>query len=474
MQFPLEDLISLLPIFGLLCVAFIVIIIEATIRKSSTISYWISIIGILFSIGLTVWLFNISDFSFSNMFKMSPYGNFFSILFMTSALITIIFSKDYLIRDMAHQGEYYALILLSTTGMIFMATAADLIILFLGIELMSVCLYVLAGFTRKKLKSNEAALKYFLLGAFATGFLLYGMAFLYGITGTTRIESIINSYSIYDNLFLFWIGIGLILFGLAFKIASVPFHMWVPDVYEGAPTTISGFMSTAAKAAAFSAFILFFSNQILSEQKLQLVFAILATASMLIGNIIAIAQNNIKRMLAYSSIAHAGYMLIGLASGNQLGKDGILFYLCTYTLMNLGAFGLISFFERDEEKYLTFDDYVGFANKNPYYAALMTVFMLSLIGIPPFAGFFGKYYIFTAAINSGLIWLAIFGVLMSVISAYFYLRLVIVMYFKEPATYELKTDANPINNFLIFLNAVGLFILGIFPSLLMQTINKLL
>lgn len=474
MQFPLQDLYSLVPILSLLITAFIVVIIEAAIRKSSSISYWISIIGIIVTIILTVDMFNYTSTSFFRMFQSSSYGSYFSILFMISALFTIVLSRDYLINTNAHYGEYYALVIFATIGMIFMATLTDLVVLFLGVELMSLCLYILAGFMRKKIKSNEAALKYFLLGAFMTGFLVYGIALLYGATNTTNIEKILEYYSSSESIpSIFWLGTGFLIIGLTFKIAAVPFHMWVPDVYEGSPTTISAFMSTGAKAAAFAAFISVFSNNILMDSKIQIILGVLATGSMVVGNIIAISQNNIKRMLAYSSIAHAGYMLIGLAAASEDGKAAIMFYLSAYTLMNIGAFGTIAMFEKDEDKNLSFDDYVGLASKYPIHSALMAIFMFSLIGIPPFAGFFGKYYIFVSAIDSGLTWLAIVGVLMSVVSTYYYLRLVVLMYFKESENI-LSVNIKAINNSVLFISAIGLFLLGIFPSILMQIIENLI
>lgn len=474
MQFPLEDLISLIPVFSLLITAFIVIIIEALLHKSSSISYWISIIGIIVTIIISIEMFDYTSTSFFNMFQASSYGSYFGILFMVSALFTIVLSKDYLINTNAHYGEYYALIIFATIGMIFMASSVDLVVLFLGIELMSLCLYILAGFMRKKIKSNEAALKYFLLGAFMTGFLVYGIALLYGATNTTNIEKIIEYYASSKSLpVIFWLGAGFLIIGLTFKIAAVPFHMWVPDVYEGSPTTISAFMSTGAKAAAFAAFISVLSNNILIDSKIQLILAALATGSMVIGNIIAISQNNIKRMLAYSSIAHAGYMLIGLAAASDSGKTAILFYLSAYTLMNIGAFGTIAIFEREEDKNLSFDDYTGLAKKYPIHSALLAIFMFSLIGIPPFAGFFGKYYIFVSAIDSGLTWLAIIGVLMSIVSTYYYLRLVVLMYFRESEN-TISLSINPLNNSVLLFSAVGLLVLGIVPSILVQVIEKLI
>jgi NADH-quinone oxidoreductase subunit N len=472
MEFNLTDLQALLPMLIVTITAFVVIIIEAAIRKSSGISYWLSIIGLFISIGFLVESLPLRGNAFYQMVTVGGYGNFFSILFTTAALFTIILSKEYLVKQSVHYGEYYALILLATVGMMLMAAAADLIIIFLGLELMSVCLYILAGFMRKRVKSNEAALKYFLLGAFATGFLLYGMALIYGVTSTTNIATIVKDSSTYSTLPLFWIGMGLMMIGFAFKVAAVPFHMWVPDVYEGAPTTVTAFMSTGAKAAAFAALVLIYSHHFVGGEKLKDAFALLAASSMVIGNIIAISQTNIKRMLAYSSIAHAGYLLVGLASANEIGRSGILFYLSAYTFMNLGAFGIISIIEREEDKNLTFEDYAGLSNSHPLLAALMAIFMFSLTGIPPFAGFFGKYYIFAAAISAHLTWLVVVGVLMSVVSAYYYLRLVVVMYFKEN---QLQLDANTstINKCVLFGSALILIFLGVFPSLLLTIISNL-
>ncbi len=472
MEFNVKDLLTILPVIGVTVTAFIVILLEATFRKSSNISYMISIVGLIISIGMAVESFAWQGTTFFNMFNVGGYGNFFSILFMITALFTIVLSKDYLIRMTIHQGEYYALILFSTVGMMFMASAADLIVVFLGLELMSISLYILVGFMRKSTKSNEAALKYFLLGAFATGFLLYGMALIYGITGSTNIQTIIQSFNIYSDLLLLRIGTGLLLIGLAFKVAAVPFHMWVPDVYEGAPTPISGFMSTGAKAAAFGAFVMIFAHQFQGGDRLKDALSFISAASMIIGNIIAISQTNIKRMLAYSSIAHAGYMLVGLAAANEMGRSGILFYLTAYSFMNLGAFGILSFLEKEDDKNLTFEDYAGLSSQSPYLAALMAIFMFSLTGIPPFAGFFGKYYLFMAAVNAGLTWLAILGVLMSAVSAYYYLRLVVAMYFRTNDI-QLQRQNTSLNNSVLFLFAASLLVIGILPSLLMNIINHL-
>jgi NADH-quinone oxidoreductase subunit N len=407
------------------------------------------------------------------MLTVGGYGSLFGTLFALSALITVLLSREYLRRQHSHAGGYYLLVLFSTLGMMLMAAAGDLIIIFLGLELMSISLYVLAGFNRKRTISNESSLKYFLLGAFATGFLLYGIAFIYGAAGTTNIPGVVVQFPGIASSHFFWIGLGLLMVGLAFKVGAVPFHMWIPDVYQGSPTTVSGFMSTGAKAAAFSAFVLVFAHsEFGASPRLRTALAILSAASMILGNIVAVAQSNIKRMLAYSSIAHAGYMIIGLAAFNQLGRDGILFYLVAYTFMNLGAFGIISVLEVEEDQHLNFDDYSGLAGKRPFLAALMALFMLSLAGIPPLAGFFGKYYLFVAAVQADLTWLAIVGVLMSVVSAYYYLRLIMVMYFRPDAGSE---PTLPTRLCLATLAAAALMVigLGIYPSSVLAIISSL-
>jgi NADH-quinone oxidoreductase subunit N len=373
-------------------------------------------------------------------------------------------SRSYIAKAGIEHGEYYALLLFAIIGMMLMAAAADLVIFFLGFELMSVCFYVLAGFARRRVPSNEAALKYFLLGAFASGFLLYGIALLYGATGTTNIAAIVGQTDRLLKSPLFTIGLGLLLIGLAFKIAAVPFHMWVPDVYEGAPTTVSAFMSTGGKAAAFSAVLLIFAPKLVDVSvQIQDILAAVAALSMIVGNVIAISQSNVKRMLAYSSIAHAGYILTGVVAANTYGSNGVLYYLAAYTVMNVGAFGVLSLLETEEGKNLTFDEYVGLSRVRPFVAGLMALFMFSLAGIPPFAGFFGKYYVFAGAVGAGFTWLAIVGVVMSVVSAYYYLRLVVVMYFREPE----GPITEPVNGLAVgalVLSAVVIVGMGLFPS----------
>ena len=467
------DLYNASPLISICALIFIVILIESLRKQSENVSYWVTVVGLMICASISVATMGVSGSAFNQMVTVGGYANFFSTLFAVSALLSVILSREYLRRQHAHFGEFYLLILFSTLGMMLMAAAADLIIIFLGLELMSVCLYVLAGFTRKREVSNESSLKYFLLGAFATGFLLYGIAFIYGAAGTTNIASIADHFQRTVPSQFFWIGLGLLMVGFAFKVGAVPFHMWVPDVYQGSPTTVSGFMSTGGKAAAFSAFILVFAHaEFGASARIRTALAVLSAASMILGNIVALAQSNIKRMLAYSSIAHAGYMLTGLAAMNQLGRDGIMFYLIAYTFMNLGAFGVLSVLEREEERHLTFDDYAGLASRKPFLAALMSVFMLSLAGIPPLAGFFGKYYLFVAAVQANLTWLAIVGVLTTLVSVYYYLRLVMVMYFRDDAGTELVLPSRICIGTLA-LAALMVIGLGIYPSSLLSIINSL-
>ena len=359
--------------------------------------------------------------------------------------------------------------------MMLMAGAKDLFVIFLGLELMSICFYALAGISRKKLKANEASLKYFLLGAFATGFTVYGIALIYGSAQTTSLDFITRNFSSLTSNVLFVSGMLLFLIGFSFKIAAFPFHMWVPDVYQGSGTTVAGLFSTGGKAAAFSAilvtFFAVFSSSVANTFEPYL--AVIAVLSMLFGSIVAIAQDDIKRMLAYSSIAHAGYMTIGLASGNYDGVAGIIFYLLAYTFMNLGAFGIVSIIEGKGETNLSIKSYAGLASKHPALAAMLSIFMFSLAGIPPFAGFFGKYYVFIAAIKAHLTWLAIVGVISSVISVYFYLRIVVLMYFKEPES-ELSVQKQNTGLVAVTISVLLVIILGISPGAIIKLITSFL
>jgi NADH-quinone oxidoreductase subunit N len=470
----LSDIISNAPVMIVTVTALAAMIVEATHRTKPVITSYVSLAGLAVAALFAVSNLSEEGQSFGGMVRHGGYANFFGTLFCIVAFMTAILSRNYFEQQKYHRGEFYILLLFTTVGTMLIASANDLIILFLGIELMSICLYVLAGFIRTKDRANEAALKYFLLGAFSTGFLLYGIALIYGAVGTTNLLMIQNVFAVVSTNTLFVIGAGLLIIGLAFKVAAVPFHMWEPDVYEGAPTPVTAFMSTGVKAAAFAAFITVFIRtfDFLGGRVNELI-AILAAASMILGNIVAIAQTNIKRMLAYSSIAHAGYMLSGIAAGTLDGQVGVMFYLVAYSFMNFGAFAIVSFMEREDDKNLSLDDYIGLSRQQPLLALLMAVFMFALAGVPPFAGFFGKYYVFFAAIKSQMTWLAIIGVLASLVSAYYYLRVVVLMYFREGRA-DIVSKPSRAALAVVVVCAIAVLVLGLFPSFIIQVAQRFL
>jgi len=464
MTFNTLDLWYASPLVAVTLTGMAVLILEG-IRKNNEAASWIvTLVGLLAAGVCTVLSYGSDQPGFNGTFLHGTYGSYFTMIFLTAGFLTVAVSPQYLSRLTIHHSEYYALILFAIAGMILMASAVDLVIIFLGLELMSVCLYVLAGFYRASKQSNEAALKYFLLGAFVTGFLLYGIALIYGATGTTNLITIGKNFAEYSANSLFLLGVGLVAMSFSFKVAATPFHMWAPDVYEGAPTTVTAFMSTAAKAAGFSAFmVVFLRSFAFAGTNVNVILGWLAAASMVVGNITAIAQTNVKRLLAYSSIAHAGYMLTGIAAGNPEGQVGIMFYLAAYVVMNMGAFAVVSLLEREDGRGLTLEDYAGLSTQQPALAALLSVFLFSLAGIPPLAGFFGKYYVFLAAVKAGMTWLAIVGVLTSLVSVYYYLNLVVLMYFKEGRG---EVAAKPAKVTLIAIGIAALLVLefGLYPS----------
>ena len=362
------------------------------------------------------------------------FGLFVTFVLVVVGALTIMFSSQVVYRDDIPAGEYYTLVLFSIVGMIMMATATDLLVIFIALEILSLAVYVLTGIRRDSARGIEAAFKYFLLGAFSSAFFLYGIAFTYGVTGSTRLEAVgefLSAQALSDSPMIL-MALGLLLVGFCFKISAVPFHMWTPDAYEGAPAIVTGFMSTGVKVAAFAAFTRVFLSAFepFSTDWAPLV-AVLAAATMILGTVVGVAQSNLKRMLAYSSIAHGGYLLVGLVAANQVGKAAILFYLLAYSVTNLAAFGVIALLgsrDRDNDE---LRDYAGLWHSRPGLAALMTVCLLSLGGLPPTAGFIGKWYIFSAAVSAGYYWLAIIGVLTSVVSVFFYLRVVVMMYMAD-------------------------------------------
>ncbi len=468
-----QDTLAIGPISFLTLVGLVVLVIDALSSKSEAVTCWTTILGFASALVISLASIGPAQTAFSGMVTTCGSAAFFAAVFSLAGLLTTMLSKSYIKREGMEHGEYYAIIIFAVVGMMLMAAAADLVILFLGLEIMSVAFYVLAGFARKRATSNEAALKYFLLGAFATGFLLYGIALLYGSTMTTNIGVIVGKAPGLATDTIFLLGCALLLVGFVFKVAAVPFHMWVPDVYEGSPTTVSGFMSTGGKAAAFAGVLLVFAPALVTVVgPLREVMAVIAALSMIVGNIVAISQTNIKRMLAYSSIAHAGYILVGVIAANSFGWQGVLFYLVAYTVMNVGAFGVLSYYESENGGNVSYDDYSGLSARQPVVALLMSIFMFSLSGIPPFAGFFGKYYVFAGAVQAGYTWLAIIGVLMSVVSAYYYLRLVVLMYFREEGSSELRPAESGLSVAALVISAAALVGLGVYPSAILDLLAR--
>ncbi|MDX1619102.1 MAG: NADH-quinone oxidoreductase subunit N [Balneolaceae bacterium] len=376
-------------------------------------------------------LFGPEGEAFSGMIIYGGTAAFGSAVVLFASLFCVLISKEYLEAIDHNFGEVYALILFATSGMLGLASANDLIMIFIGLETMSICLYVLAGIIKEEKIGAEASLKYFLLGAFSTGFLLYGMALLYGATGTTGLPGIAAAAS---SDLLFVAGAGLLLVGFFFKISAVPFHMWTPDVYQGTPTTLTAYFATASKSATFVALILILSRMLPeSAANWPELISVIAIITMILGNIIALVQDNMKRMLAYSSIAHAGYLMVGLAAGTPEGYSAVLYYLLAYTLMNVGAFGVVAFYERQQGlDFVDINNYAGLGFKRPAMGVMLSIFLFSLAGIPPFVGFVGKYQVFAAAINADMVGLAIVGVLASAASVYYYLRPMVYLYMREP------------------------------------------
>ncbi|MCS6827869.1 MAG: NADH-quinone oxidoreductase subunit N [Caldilinea sp.] len=430
---------------------------------------WVALVGVLVTAAASIWLIGQPVSSFQGMAINDTRAQALNLVVLAGAALTILLSIRYIPNVNRQTGEYYALILLVSAGMMAMGSATDLMALFLALETFSLGLYILAGLNRTDLRSNEAAMKYFLLGAFASAFFVYGAAYIYGATGSTRFDLIANA--LFDGKAdpsLLAIGVTLLIAGFGFKVSLVPFHMWTPDVYQGSPTPVTAFMSVGTKAAAFAAFYRLFAFALPSEQATWgPVLGALAILTMTLGNLAALRQSSLKRLLAYSSIAHAGYILVGLATATSAGIDGALFYLISYAFMNMGAFAVIILLERQGEMDALGNRLNGLAQRHPQVAMLMSIFMFSLAGVPPFAGFFGKFFVFAAAVSGGYSWLAAVAMLNSAIGAYYYLRIVVNMYFAEP-TEETRIEPQQASIPLAFalgISAVFTVALGVLPSL---------
>ncbi len=404
----------------------------------------------------------------NGLLAIDRFALFFKIVFLASAALTVLMSVRYLEIEGASPGEYYFLILCATLGMMIIAGGIDLITTFIGLETMAVSFYILAGFIKPNQRSNEAAVKYFLLGAFSLGILLYGMSLMYGLSGTTNLRSMAMTFVGQERDPRLVLAVILVVAGIGFKIAAVPFHMWAPDVYEGAPTPITAFLSVGSKAASFAMLLRIFLEGLPSmSADWRLLFEVLSIVTMTVGNIAALTQTNLKRMLAYSSIAHAGYVLMGVVAGTPRGVSAMLIYLLIYTFMQLGAFAIIVMMRRQDVAGDELKDFSGLSFRHPMAAFAMLLFMLSLGGIPPTAGFMGKFWLFGAAIDAGYVWLAIIGVLNSAISLYYYIRIVVFMYLKREATGSEPAFTAPLA-MVVGVAVVATIVLGVYPRLLFE------
>ena len=465
------DLDALVPMLCVTLAALATMGAEAFRRKDER---WpiaaLAIIGLLGAGASSALLWNQNAEGFG-VIVADNFGLFVTVVLVIVGILTVMFSSQVIRQDEVPKGEYYALLLFSIVGMIMMATANDLLVVFIALEVLSLAVYVLTGIRRDSVAGAEAAFKYFLLGAFSSAFFLYGIAFTYGVSGSTRLPEVgafLSAQSMSDNPMIL-VALGLLLVGFAFKISAVPFHMWTPDAYEGAPTIVTGFMSTAVKAAAFAAFVrVFLSAFETFRPDWAPIVAAIAAATMILGTVVGVAQGNLKRMLAYSSIAHGGYLLVGLVAANNVGKAAILFYLLAYSVTNLAAFGVIALVAARDRANDELRDFAGLWHSHPALAALMTVSLLSLGGLPPTAGFIGKWYIFSAAVSAGYYGLAIIGVLTSVVSVFFYLRVVVMMYMSDRETTVAPPRVRTMGMTALAVSIGAIFYLGVLPTAILN------
>jgi NADH-quinone oxidoreductase subunit N len=415
--------------------------------------------------------------AFSGMIVVDGFSTFFRVLVLVVGILTVLCSMNYLSIAGHESGEYWALVVWSIVGQCIMASANELVLLFIGLECSSIATYILAGYLRDDKRNNEAALKYFLLGSFATAFLLYGVAWIYGITGSTNLSTIrqvLLDPSKAPDQVLVTLVIAFMFVGFAFKVSAAPFQMWAPDVYQGAPAPVTAFMSAGPKAAAFAMFLRVFLTAFAPmEKNWEPIVWVSALATMIVGNFAALRQTNIKRMLAYSSIAHAGYIMVAVTTHSDTGTAAAMFYLASYAFMNIGAFAVVTHLARKDERYVEIEDMAGLGLRQPVTAGLLTLFLLSLIGIPLTGGFFGKFYIFKAALDANLVWLTILGLLNSAVAAYYYLRVIVVMYMKEPTATTENLPPLPTGlKVAIWSSAAATLFLGVFPSAVLDAAGR--
>jgi NADH-quinone oxidoreductase subunit N len=459
-----EEYLRILPELVLSLFGMIIMVVDPLLddRNSHKSLGAIGLIGTVVALASTWLMAQHPGTAFWNMVRVDGFSIFFHVLLIAISAVAILSSYDYMGVQRIRAGEYYGLILLGTVGMCLMSSAIELVLIFIALEISSIATYVRAGFRRREAASSESSLKYFLLGSFATAFFLYGVAMMFGATGSTSIDAIAQALTSASVTPLVYVAVALMFIGLGFKVASAPFHVWTPDVYEGAPAPIVGLMSTGPKAAAF-AVLLRVLFEINAPGRFWLIW-ISAALSMTLGNVGALVQDNIKRLLAYSSIAHAGYILVAFAAAPEIGISAVMFYTAAYAAMNVGAFAIVSHVANAGEKYLTLDDYAGLGRRSPMLAATLTFFLMSLIGIPITGGFFGKFYIFSASLHSNLVWLTVIGLVNSAIGAYYYLRVIVMMYMKEPRA-DVPVSAAPASTTLAIAACVlATLYLGVVPG----------
>ena len=475
------DYIRILPEIVLSLFGMLVMFVDPLIddRRSSRTLGGIALIGAIAALAAT--LFQAQQqywgFGFWNMVKVDAFSIFFHFIVAAVTILVILSSYEYMEVQQISPREYYGLLLFGAVGMDLMSSAMELVLIFIALEISSISTYILAGFRRRSAISSESSVKYFLLGSFATAFFLYGVALMFGATGTTSIVRIGDALSQYSagqhGPILAYLGIALMFVGLGFKVAAAPFHVWTPDVYEGAPSPVVGFMSTAPKAAVFAVLMrIFFEAH--APGRIALIW-VAAALSMTIGNIAALQQDNVKRLLAYSSIAHAGYLLVAFASAPASGIPAAMFYTASYAAMNVGAFAVVGHFASAGERYVSLEDYSGLGRRSPVLAAILTIFLLSLIGIPATGGFFAKFYVFSAALQGGnqpLVGLVIIGVINSAVASYYYLRLIVFMYMREPRTDAPVTPIPAGLGVALALSLVATIYLGVLPNRVLEYAGK--
>ena len=464
------NLIILAPLFVVIVWGMVIMLLDLVVsQERKQWIGWLSLVGYLVALVITVFLWGTEEGAFTPagghpMLLVDNYSNFLNVIFLLTGIISVLFSINYLSKAGIERGEFYYLMMFSISGMMLMGMANDLILVFLALELLSIPLYVLSGFARPRLDSEESAMKYFLLGAFASGFLVFGVALIYGGTGSTALPDVVANIG--SSGVLGAAGAAFILVGLGFKVAAVPFHMWTPDVYEGAPTAVTAFMSVGAKVGGFAALIRIFITALPDLDATWVpILAVISAITMIVGNVVALSQQNIKRMLGYSSIAHAGYIMMGVAAAGESpnGVSAALFYMLAYLFTNLGAFAVVIAVERRDGEGVMLDDYKGLARRSPLMALALAYFMLSLTGVPPTGGFSGKFFIFQSVLEADLVWLAIIGVITSVISGYFYLRVVYYAYMYEG---EGEVTSRPELSAAVAISAAVTLFLGILPGTL--------